>query len=263
MSCSIHRRSRVLARFLPVFFSGLLVGGLASCSGGTGNSGAPHACPHSRKHPIDGGCSRTAGFPAAGRPGAPAVVRRRSRCRGFPPGSRSPHRRCRLLRVRRCRLRLRRPPRQRLQPLRSRLLPPQWSDSYRAGLAFRSGSGADTPDFSLSVTPAAVTLTANGTPATTSLLATAQNGFSSNVQVTIAGLPAGVTAQPSTITLTPGTAATLTLTAPAGTAAGSSTATLTGTSGSLTHTASLAVTVTAPPPSSRLLACRHPCNPSA
>ena len=58
----------------------------------------------------------------------------------------------------------------------------------------------------------------------------------------------GVTVQPSSLTLTPGTAATLTLTAPAGTTAGSATATLTGTSGALTHTASLAVTVTAPPP---------------
>ncbi len=105
-----------------------------------------------------------------------------------------------------------------------------------------------TPDFTLSATPATVSLTANGTPATISLLATAQNGFTANVQVTIAGLPAGVTAQPSTITLTPGTAATLTLTAPVGTAAGSSTVMLTGTSGSLTHTASVAVTVIAPPP---------------
>jgi hypothetical protein len=103
-----------------------------------------------------------------------------------------------------------------------------------------------TPNFSLSATPATVTLPANGTPATVSLLATAQNGFSAKVPVTITGLPAGVTEQPLPITLTPGTAATLTLTAPAGTAAGSSTATLTGTSGSLTHTASVAITVTAP-----------------
>jgi hypothetical protein len=103
-------------------------------------------------------------------------------------------------------------------------------------------------DFSLSVTPGTLTLTADGTAGTVSVLAAAQNGFSSSVQVAIAGLPTGVTAQPSSLTLTPGTAATLTLTAPAGTAAGSSTATLTGTSGALTHTASLAITVTPPPP---------------
>jgi hypothetical protein len=105
---------------------------------------------------------------------------------------------------------------------------------------------AATPNFTLSATPSSVNVTADGAPATVSLLATSQNGFSGSVQVAIAGLPAGVTAQPSPITLTPGTAATLTLTAPAGTAAGSSTATLTGTSGSLTHTTSLAITVVSP-----------------
>jgi hypothetical protein len=123
------------------------------------------------------------------------------------------------------------------------------SASTQASLAVQAATSAPTtPNFTLGATPATVSLTANGTPATVSLLATAQDGFSGNVQVTIAGLPAGVTAQPSPLTLTPGTAATLTLTAPAGTAAGSSTVTLTGTSGSLTHTASVAVSVTAPPP---------------
>ncbi len=103
-------------------------------------------------------------------------------------------------------------------------------------------------DFSLGVTPGTLTLAADGTAGTVSVLAAPQGGFSSSVQVAIAGLPAGVTAQPSSLTLTPGTAATLTLTVPAGTAVGSSTATLTGTSGALTHTASLAITVAPPPP---------------
>jgi hypothetical protein len=101
-------------------------------------------------------------------------------------------------------------------------------------------------DFSLSVTPASTTLVANGTPVTVSLLATALNGFAANVPVTITGLPAGVAAQPSTVTLTPGTAATVTLTAVPGTAAESGTVKFTATSGTITHTASLALTVTAP-----------------
>jgi hypothetical protein len=113
--------------------------------------------------------------------------------------------------------------------------------SAQASLAVQAT--APQADFSLSAQPSAVTLTANGTAQTVSVLATAANGFSSNVQVTIAGLPAGVTAQPSTLTLTPGTAATLSLTAPVGTAAAVATATLTGTSGALTHTAPLAITV--------------------
>ena len=102
--------------------------------------------------------------------------------------------------------------------------------------------------FTFTATPSTVSLTAGGAPGTLSLLASPQNGFTAAVQVSVAGLPSGVTAQPSSITLTPGTAATLTLTAPAGTAAGSSTATLTATSGTITHTASVMVTVVAAPP---------------
>src|ERR1700761_2617982 len=111
-----------------------------------------------------------------------------------------------------------------------------------------SVQAAPAADFSLSVMPASVSLTSNGTASTVSVLATAVNGFSGSVAVAITGLPAGVTAQPSSLTLTPGTAATLSLTAAAGTAAGSATATLTGKSGALTHSASLAISVVAPPP---------------
>jgi hypothetical protein len=102
-------------------------------------------------------------------------------------------------------------------------------------------------DFSLSVTPGSATLAANGIPVSVSLLATAQNGFAANVPVTITGLPPGVVAQPSTVTLMPGTAAKVTLTAATGTAVESGTVTFTGTSGSLTHTASLSLAVMAPP----------------
>jgi hypothetical protein len=103
-------------------------------------------------------------------------------------------------------------------------------------------------DYSLSVTPTSVSLPSNGTASTVSVLATAVNGFSGSVSVAISGLPPGVTAKPASLTLTPGTAATLSLSAAAGTAAESGTVTLTGTSGSLTHTATLAVSVVAPPP---------------
>jgi hypothetical protein len=114
--------------------------------------------------------------------------------------------------------------------------------STRASLSVQGGS---TPaDFSLSIKPTTVTLTADGvTPATVSVLATAQNGFTSAVQLTVASLPTGVTVQPASLTLTPGTAAALTLTAARGTAAASSMATLTGTAGSLTHTVSLPINV--------------------
>ena len=61
------------------------------------------------------------------------------------------------------------------------------------------------------------------------------------------GLPAGVTAQPATLLLTPGMAQSVTVSAGAGAAAGSATLTFTGTSGALTHTAAVAATITAAP----------------
>ena len=140
----------------------------------------------------------------------------------------------------------------------------RWKDALILGVLFSilsinltscSGghSGTSVPtaatpaDFSFTATPATVILTSGGTPAALSLMVTPQNGFSGAVPVALSGLPAGVTAQPSPLLLTPGTSATLTLNAPAGTAAGSSTATLTATSGTLTHTVSVAITVVAPP----------------
>lgn len=80
-----------------------------------------------------------------------------------------------------------------------------------------------------------------------SVTATAANGFASPVAVAITGLPAGVTSSPATLSLTPGTAQSLTLMATSSAAAGTPTLTFTGTSGSLSHTATLALTVQAQP----------------
>ncbi len=90
-------------------------------------------------------------------------------------------------------------------------------------------------------------LTPGATGQTVSLAATAVNGFSSAVTVTISGLPTGVAASPTTLTLTPGAAKTVTLTAGGTAAAGASTVTFTGTSGASSHTAAVALTVSAPP----------------
>jgi len=105
-------------------------------------------------------------------------------------------------------------------------------------------SAAAVPNFSLTLTPTSLTLTNGAAGSAVSVLATAVNSFSNPVAVTITGLPAGVTANPATLTLTPGTAQSTTLTA-AGAAVGTSTVTFTGTSGSLTNSATLALTVQA------------------
>jgi hypothetical protein len=95
----------------------------------------------------------------------------------------------------------------------------------------------------MSVAPASVILTAGGTGSQVSVLATGQNSFVQTVAVAIAGLPAGVTASPATLSLTPGTAQSTTLTAAAGAAASTANVTFTGTNSSLSHATTLALTV--------------------
>ncbi len=105
---------------------------------------------------------------------------------------------------------------------------------------------AAAPDFTLAVAPMSQSLMIGGSGSQVALTATAVNSFAGNVAVSISGLPAGVTASPTTLTLTPGTAQSLSLIAGSSATAGSASITFTGTSGSLTHTATLALMVSAP-----------------
>ena len=102
-------------------------------------------------------------------------------------------------------------------------------------------------DFSLAASPATLAVTAGGT-GQFSFSATPQNGFSAPVTVAVTGLPAGVTANPSTLTLSSAAAQTITMTAASSAAAAMATLTLTGTSGILTHVATVALSVAAAPP---------------
>ncbi len=122
--------------------------------------------------------------------------------------------------------------------------------THTASLALEINAPALPPDFTLSVAPQSLTITAGATGQQAVLSATAQNGFNSTVNVAVSGLPTGVTASPSTLSLSPGTPQNLTLTAAASAAIGNATVMFTGTSSPLTHTATLALTVNAaaPPP---------------
>jgi hypothetical protein len=99
-------------------------------------------------------------------------------------------------------------------------------------------------DFSLSATPSSISLQAGGASLKINLTLTGINGFTSPVTVTMNGVPLGVTASPSSLSLIPGTAQQTTLSAAGYTAPGLATILLTATSGALTHTMPLAVSVT-------------------
>ena len=108
---------------------------------------------------------------------------------------------------------------------------------------------APAPDFSLSVAPTTANIVAGNTLGTmVAVTATAANGFTGKVAVALTGLPAGVTATPSTLSLTPGQSKNISLAATTTAVASQGTVSFTGTSGSLVHTAALALTVQAAVP---------------
>jgi hypothetical protein len=107
-------------------------------------------------------------------------------------------------------------------------------------------TAAAVADFTLTINPASLTLTAGALGQGTAVTATAVNGFSGTVTVSVAGLPTGVTVAPTTLTLTAGTPQTLTFTAASSAAAGASSVSVTGVSGALSHSATLALTVAVP-----------------
>src|SRR5579863_10225112 len=95
------------------------------------------------------------------------------------------------------------------------------------------------PGFTLQLSPASISLTAAGAAQSVTITAVPANGFTGSVQVAITGLTQGVTATPSTLTLTPGAAQPVSLAASASATSGTANVFFTGTSGSLTETATL------------------------
>jgi hypothetical protein len=122
------------------------------------------------------------------------------------------------------------------------------ADTHAATLGLTVTPAAQ-PDFSLSVSPGALTV-ASGSTGTATVTVGASNGFSSSVSLSSSGAPSGVTVAFDHSTLPGGGTATVTFAVAAGTAAGTSTVTLAGDSAGLHHTAAIAFTVqaTKPPP---------------
>ncbi len=99
----------------------------------------------------------------------------------------------------------------------------------------------------MSVNPTSQTIAQGAQGSIISITATPISGFSAPVAVAISGLPEGVTATPSSLTLASGVAQGVSLSASTGTAVGNATVTFTGTSGTVSHAATLALTVETPP----------------
>jgi hypothetical protein len=120
-----------------------------------------------------------------------------------------------------------------------------------SGGAGSSGGGGNNPppppagDFSISASPASLTLDSGGSQIVTVSIAEV-NTYTTSVTVSISGLPAGVTASPTTFSLSPGNQQAVTLNAAAAAATSAATITFQGTSGSLTHSASAFLSVVVP-----------------
>jgi hypothetical protein len=90
-----------------------------------------------------------------------------------------------------------------------------------------------------------------GQTSTITVTPSSADSFTGSVQVSVSGLPSGVTVSPATATMTIGSSTTFTLTAAADAALGTTTVKVYGSSGTLSTSTSVALTVTAvtaPPP---------------
>lgn len=106
------------------------------------------------------------------------------------------------------------------------------------------GDGTQPEDFALSVSPSSLSLNAGGT-ASFQVSVTSSNGFAGAVSLSLAGLPSGVSSTPASPQASPGSPVKITVSAGSTIAASSSTLTVSGVSGSLSHTATLMLSVQA------------------
>ena len=102
------------------------------------------------------------------------------------------------------------------------------------------------PDFVINFSSPTVSVSQGSTSSAVNVSITPQNGFSGDVQVSLSGLPPGVTANPSgTFTVGVGTSAPVLFSASNNATTGTVNITATGTSENLTHTTGLGLTVQA------------------
>jgi hypothetical protein len=119
--------------------------------------------------------------------------------------------------------------------------------STRIGYFKFAGCGTSaTPDFAISATPASQSVI-QGATGNYTVNVTSSGGFNGTVNFSVAGLPTGATATFNPTSVSTSGASTMTVSVDSSTAAGSYPLTISGTSGSLLHTTSVTLVVTAAP----------------
>ncbi len=113
-----------------------------------------------------------------------------------------------------------------------------------------AGNSTPTPpsSFSLQLAPATVSVVPGGGSQSLTIGAIPSDGFTGSVSVQVGSLPAGVTATPMTLALTPGTLQQINFSAATTAASGTASIALTAVSGSMTQSASAALTIGQPAP---------------
>jgi subtilase family serine protease len=124
-----------------------------------------------------------------------------------------------------------------------------WGSPNSGLISALAGSATQTPAFTLSGSPAAVSVAAGSNGAST-ITTAISGGFNSAVALSASGVPAGVTVgfSPASIAAPGSGTSTVTFAVSSTTAPGTYSITITGTDGNLTQTATISLTVTATAP---------------
>ena len=122
-----------------------------------------------------------------------------------------------------------------------------WGSPNGTGLINALAPSSSSPAFTISASPGSVSVV-QGNSGTSTITTAVSGGFSSAIALTASGAPTGVTVglSPASIAAPGSGTSTATFTVASTTATGTYTITVSGTGGGITHTATVALTVTAP-----------------
>jgi kumamolisin len=120
-----------------------------------------------------------------------------------------------------------------------------WGSPTPALVNALAGTQTQTPDFTIGVSPSSLTVV-QGKSGGSTISTSAIGGFSSSVSLSASNLPSGVTVQFNPTSISGSQTSTATFNVAAGTATGNYSITITGTSGSLVHSTTVSLTVSAP-----------------